>query len=232
MRLGSSGLKVSRVALGMMSYGDPSALSWSLARDRAEPIVRRAVEAGVTFFDTADMYGDGASEEVTGRLLRALFTRRDDYVLATKVYYPVGPGPNDGGLSRKHIMSAVDASLTRLGTDHIDLYQVHRWDAHTPIEETMAALDDLVRAGKVRYAGASLMYAWQFAKAQHAADRDGLTRFVSMQTRYNLLYREEEREMLPLCADQRVGVLPYSPLARGLGCPSRAAAHRRASRTR
>ncbi|TQS22784.1 aldo/keto reductase [Microbispora sp. KK1-11] len=216
VRLGSSGLKVSRVALGMMSYGAPSALSWSLDRDRAEPIVRRAVEAGVTFFDTADMYGDGAGEEVTGRLLRALFARRDDYVLATKVYYPMGPGPNDGGLSRKHIMSAVDASLTRLGTDHIDLYQVHRWDAETPIEETMAALDDLVRSGKVRYAGASLMYAWQFAKAQHAAERHGLTRFVSMQTRYNLLYREEEREMLPLCADQRVGVLPYSPLARGV----------------
>ncbi|XVQ84686.1 aldo/keto reductase [Microbispora siamensis] len=216
VRLGSSGLKVSRVALGMMSYGDPSALSWSLDRDRAEPIVRRAVEAGVTFFDTADMYGDGASEEVTGRLLRALFDRRDDYVLATKVYYPMGSGPNDGGLSRKHIMSAVDASLTRLGTDHIDLYQVHRWDAGTPIEETMAALDDLVRAGKVRHAGASLMYAWQFAKAQHAAERGGHTPFVSMQTRYNLLYREEEREMLPLCVDQGVGVLPYSPLARGL----------------
>ncbi|MGI5154779.1 aldo/keto reductase [Microbispora sp. CA-102843] len=216
VRLGSSGLKVSRVALGMMSYGDPSALSWSLDLDRAEPIARRAVEAGVTFFDTADMYGDGASEEVTGRLLRALFARRDDYVLATKVYYPMGPGPNDGGLSRKRIMSAVDASLTRLGTDHIDLYQVHRWDAETPIEETMEALDDLVRAGKVRYAGASLMYAWQFAKAQHAAERGGFTRFVSMQTRYNLLYREEEREMLPLCADQGVSVLPYSPLARGL----------------
>jgi aryl-alcohol dehydrogenase-like predicted oxidoreductase len=210
--LGASGLRVSRIGLGMMSYGDPAALSWSLAEDAAEPIVRRAVEAGVTFFDTADMYGDGASEEVAGRLLRRLFSRRGDYVLATKVYYPMGDGPNDRGLSRAHIMDAVDASLRRLGTDHIDLYQVHRWDPDTPIEETMGALDDLVRAGKVRYVGASLMLAWQFAKAQHA----GPIRFVSMQTRYNLVYREEEREMLPLCRDQGVGVLPYSPLARGL----------------
>jgi aryl-alcohol dehydrogenase-like predicted oxidoreductase len=212
VRLGASGLRVSRIGLGMMSYGDPAALSWSLAEDAAEPIVRRAVEAGVTFFDTADMYGDGASEEVTGRLLRRLFPRRGDYVLATKVFYPMGDGPNDRGLSRAHIMDAVDASLRRLGIDHIDLYQVHRWDPDTPIEETMGALDDLVRAGKVRYVGASLMRAWQFAKAQHA----GPVRFVSMQTRYNLVYREEEREMLPLCRDQGVGVLPYSPLARGL----------------
>ncbi|WP_230395035.1 aldo/keto reductase [Plantactinospora alkalitolerans] len=200
----------------MMSYGDPAALSWSLTEEAAEPIVRRAVEDGVTFFDTADMYSDGASEEITGRLLRRLFPRRGDYVLATKVYYPMGEGPNDRGLSRAHIMDSVDASLRRLGTDHIDLYQIHRWDADTPIEETMAALHDVVRAGKVRYLGASLMYAWQFAKAQYAAQAVGGTRFVSMQTRYNLVYREEEREMLPLCLDQGVGVLPYSPLARGL----------------
>jgi aryl-alcohol dehydrogenase-like predicted oxidoreductase len=196
----------------MMSYGDPATLSWSLGEDAAMPIVRRAVEAGVTFFDTADMYGDGASEEVTGRLLRRLFAQRSDYVLATKVFYPMGSGPNDRGLSRAHILDAVDASLRRLGTDHIDLYQVHRWDPDTPIEETMDALHDVVQAGKVRYVGASLMRAWQFAKAQHA----GPIRFVSMQTRYNLVYREEEREMLPLCRDQGVGVLPYSPLARGL----------------
>jgi len=212
LRLGTSGLSVSRVALGMMSYGDPDRLAWSLTEDDAEPIVRRAVEAGVTFFDTADMYGDGASEEVTGRLLRRLFARRSDYVLATKVFYPTGPGPNDRGLSRAHIMAAIDASLRRLGTDHVDLYQIHRWDPDTPIEETMDALADVVRAGKARYVGASLMRAWQFAQAQQA----GPVRFVSMQTRYNLLYREEEREMLPLCRDQGVGVLPYSPLARGL----------------
>jgi 1-deoxyxylulose-5-phosphate synthase len=215
-RLGSSGLKVSRIGLGMMSYGDPAALEWSLPEDAAAPIVRRAVEAGVTFFDTADMYSDGASEEITGRLLRKFFRRRSDYVLATKLYYPMGSGPNDRGLSRKHIMDAVGASLRRLGTDHIDLYQIHRWDDQTPIDETMAALDDLVRAGKVRYLGASLMRAWQFAKAQYTAAIGGWTRFVSMQTRYNLVYREEEREMLPFCADQGVAVLPYSPLARGL----------------
>lgn len=212
VRLGSSGLKVSRIGLGMMTFGDPARVSWTLAEDEAEPIVRRAVDAGVTYFDTADMYSDGVGEEVTGRLLRRLFTDRDDYVLATKVYYPMGPGPNDRGLSRAHILSSVDASLRRLGTDHIDLYQVHRWDPDTPVEETMTALDDVVRAGKVRYIGASLMRAWQFASALFSAP----TRFVSMQTRYSLAYREEEREMLPLCADQGVGVVPYSPLARGL----------------
>jgi 1-deoxyxylulose-5-phosphate synthase len=215
-RLGRSGLKVSRIGLGMMSYGDPSAEAWYLSQDAAEPIVRRAVDAGVTFFDTADMYSNGASEQVTGRLLGKLFDQRSDFVLATKLYYPMGPGPNDRGLSRKHIMDAVDASLRRLGTDHIDLYQIHRWDHETPIEETMAALHDVVRAGKVRYLGASLMYAWQFAKAQYTAQAGGWTRFVSMQTRYNLVYREEEREMIPFCADEGVGVLPYSPLARGL----------------
>jgi aryl-alcohol dehydrogenase-like predicted oxidoreductase len=215
-RLGSSGLQVSRIGLGMMSYGDPADEAWFLTQDKAEPIVRHAVDSGVTFFDTADMYSGGVSEEITGRLLGKFFGRRGDYVLATKLYYPMGPGPNDRGLSRKHIMDAVDASLRRLGTDHIDLYQIHRWDAETPIEETMAALHDVVRAGKVRYLGASLMYAWQFAKAQYTARAAGGTRFVSMQTRYNLVYREEEREMIPCCADQGVGVLPYSPLARGL----------------
>ena len=215
-RLGSSGLTVSRIGLGMMSYGDPAAEPWYLSEDAAEPIVRQAVDAGVTFFDTADMYSSGASEQITGRLLGKLFARRGDYVLATKLFYPMGPGPNDRGLSRKHVMDSVDACLRRLDTDYIDLYQVHRWDTETPIEETMAALHDLVRAGKVRYLGASLMYTWQFAKAQYTAQAGGWTRFVSMQTRYNLAYREEEREMLPFCADQGVGVLPYSPLARGL----------------
>jgi aryl-alcohol dehydrogenase-like predicted oxidoreductase len=214
-RLGSSGLKVSRICLGMMSYGDPAERQWHLREDAAEPIVRLAVEAGVTFYDTADMYSDGASEEITGRLLGKLFPRRDDYVLATKLYFPMGSGPNDQGLSRKHIMSSIDASLRRLGTDHVDLYQIHRWDPETPIEETMAALHDVVRAGKARYIGASSMYAWQFAKAQHVAQTAGWTRFVSMQNHYNLVYREEEREMIPLCLDQGVGVIPWSPLARG-----------------
>ncbi|GIH19866.1 aldo/keto reductase [Rugosimonospora africana] len=215
-RLGTSGLKVSRIGLGMMSYGDPGLVAWCLPQEAAEPIVRRAVDAGVTFFDTADMYSGGASEQITGRLLGKFFAQRSDYVLATKLYYPMGSGPNDRGLSRKHIMDAVDASLRRLGTDYIDLYQVHRWDPETPIEETMAALDDVVRAGKVRYLGASLMHTWQFAKAQYTARAGGWSGFVSMQTRYNLAYREEEREMIPCCLDQGVGLLPYSPLARGL----------------
>ncbi|MEU4235338.1 aldo/keto reductase [Nonomuraea sp. NPDC026600] len=221
VKLGSSGLRVSRICLGMMSYGDPGSWEWLLREDAAEPIVRRAVEAGVTFFDTADMYSDGVSEEITGRLLAKLFARRDDYVLATKVYFPTGPGPNDRGLSRKHVLAAIDASLTRLGTDHVDLYQIHRWDGETPIEETMEALHEVVRAGKARYIGASSMYAWQFAKAQHTAQTAGWTRFVSMQNHYNLLYREEEREMIPLCLDQGVGVIPWSPLARGLLTGSR-----------
>ncbi|TYB68744.1 aldo/keto reductase [Nonomuraea sp. PA05] len=215
-RLGNSGLKVSRLCLGMMSYGDPAKQQWALGLDEAEPLVRRAADAGVTFFDTADVYSDGASEVVTGGALRAIFPRREDYVLATKVYFPMGSGRNDRGLSRKHILDAIDASLTRLGTDYVDLYQIHRWDDHTPIEETMEALHDVVRAGKVRYLGASSMWAWQFAKAQHAAEANGWTKFVSMQNHYNLLYREEEREMLPLCADQGVGVIPWSPLARGV----------------
>jgi aryl-alcohol dehydrogenase-like predicted oxidoreductase len=215
-RLGSSGLRVSRIALGMMSYGSQTERRWHLGEDEAEPIVRRAVEAGVTFFDTADTYSDGLTEELTGQLLAKLFPRRDDYVLATKVYFPMGSGPNDRGLSRKHVLAAIDASLRRLGTDYVDLYQIHRWDPQTPITETMEALHDIVRAGKARYLGASSMYAWQFAKAQHRAEVGGWTRFVAMQNHYNLLYREEEREMLPQCLDQGVGCIPWSPLARGL----------------
>jgi 1-deoxyxylulose-5-phosphate synthase len=215
-RLGSSGLAISRICLGMMSYGDTSRRAWHLESDGAEPIVRAAAEAGVTFFDTADMYDTGASEVLTGQLLRKIFARREDYVLATKVYYAMGSGPNDRGLSRQHLLSGIDASLRRLGTDYIDLYQIHRWDDTTPIEETMQALDDIVRSGKARYLGASSMYAWQFAKAQHAARTHGWTAFVSMQNHYNLLYREEEREMIPFCRDQGVGILPYSPLARGV----------------
>ncbi len=216
VRLGSSGLKVSRIALGMMSYGSQTERRWHLSEDEAEPIVQRAVEAGVTFFDTADMYSDGLTEEITGRLLAKLFPRRDDYVLATKVFFPMGPGPNDRGLSRKHLLAGIDDSLRRLGTDYVDLYQIHRWDDETPIEETMEALHDVVRAGKARYLGASSMYAWQFAKAQHTATAAGWTRFASMQNHYNLLYREEEREMIPLCLDQGIGCIPWSPLARGL----------------
>lgn len=217
VRLGSTGTKVSRICLGMMSYGDPAKWSeWVLDEAAAEPIVRRAADAGVTFFDTADVYSAGSSEEVTGNLLRGIFPHRDDYVLATKVFFPMGEGVNDHGLSRKHIHSAIDGSLRRLGTDHVDLYQIHRWDPETPIEETMEALHEVVRAGKARYLGASSMSAWQFAKAQHVAEVNGWTKFATMQNHYNLLYREEEREMNPLCADQGVGLIPWSPLARGL----------------
>ena len=212
VRLGHTGLVVSRLCLGMMSFGDGSRRAWHLGAEAAEPIVRRAVEHGITFFDTADMYSGGAGEEITGKLLSDVFGDREAYVLATKVYYPTSPSPNGKGLSRKHIMAAIDASLRRLGTDYVDLYQIHRYDPDTPIEETMTALHDLVRAGKVRYLGASTMFAWQFANAQRVAP----TPFVSMQNHYNLLYREEEREMIPYCADQGIGVLPYSPLARGL----------------
>jgi aryl-alcohol dehydrogenase-like predicted oxidoreductase len=214
-RLGSSGLRVSRIGLGLMSFGG-TVRAWTLDADAARPIVRQAVEAGVTFFDTADMYGEGRSEEVSGPLLAELFDRRDDYVLATKVYYPTGPGPNDHGLSRKHILASIDASLRRLGTDYVDLYQIHRFDDRTPIEETMEALHDVVRAGKARYLGASSMFAWQLAKAQYTARAHGWTPFVSMQNHYNLAYREEEREMIPFCLDDGVGLVPYSPLARGL----------------
>jgi 1-deoxyxylulose-5-phosphate synthase len=218
--VGRTGLRVSRICLGMMSYYSGSGgRPWMLDETAAEPIVRRAVEGGITFFDTADMYSSGASEVATGRLLRAF--ERDEVVIATKVYFPMGSGPNERGLSRKHILSAIDASLDRLGLDHVDLYQIHRWDPHTPIEETMGALHDVVRAGKARYIGASSMFAWQFAKAQRVAERNGWTEFVSMQNHYNLLYREEEREMIPQCLDQGVGVIPWSPLARGWLCGTR-----------
>jgi 1-deoxyxylulose-5-phosphate synthase len=215
VNLGSTGLRVSRVCLGMMSYGNDSERPWVLDEDAAEPIVKAAVDGGVTFFDTADVYSRGASEVATGRLLGKFFSR-DQVVVATKVFSPMGDGQNDRGLSRKHIMDGIDASLRRLNMDYVDLYQTHRWDRHTPIEETMQALHDVVRAGKARYIGASSMYAWQFAKAQHASDMHGLTRFVSMQNHYNLVYREEEREMIPQCIDQGVGVIPWSPLARGV----------------
>jgi len=215
VRLGGTGLHVSRVCLGMMSYGNDSDRPWVLDEAAAEPIVRRAVEGGITFFDTADVYSGGASEVATGRLLPK-YISRDEVVVATKVNGAMTPGPNGRGLSRKHILSGIDASLGRLGMDYVDLYQIHRWDPHTPIEETMEALHDVVRAGKARYIGASSMYAWQFAKAQRVAERHGWTRFVSMQNHYNLVYREEEREMIPQCIDQGVGVIPWSPLARGL----------------
>jgi aryl-alcohol dehydrogenase-like predicted oxidoreductase len=215
VRLGATGLHVSRICLGMMSFYDGQATRrWMLDESAAEPIVRRAVEGGITFFDTADTYSDGGSEVVTGRLLGKLIPR-EELVVATKVYFPMTSGPNGGGLSRKHILEAIDASLTRLGMDYVDLYQIHRWDSETPIEETMEALHDVVRAGKARYLGASSMYAWQFAKAQRVAERNGWMPFVSMQNHYNLLYREEEREMIPQCIDQGVGLLPWSPLARG-----------------
>jgi 1-deoxyxylulose-5-phosphate synthase len=214
VRLGRTGLQVSRLCLGMMSYYSASGgRPWMLDETAAEPIVRRAIEGGITFFDTADMYSGGASEVATGRLLRGF--ARDEVVVATKVYYPMGSGANERGLSRKHILSAIDASLGRLGLDYVDLYQIHRWDRRTPIEETMGALHDVVRAGKARHIGASSMFAWQFAKAQRVAERNGWTEFVSMQNHYNLLYREEEREMIPQCLDQGVGVIPWSPLARG-----------------
>jgi aryl-alcohol dehydrogenase-like predicted oxidoreductase len=216
VRLGRTGLQVSEICLGMMSYGDPAVRAWALEEEGADPFVRRAVEAGITFFDTADVYSVGASETITGRLLAKYFARRDDYVLATKVHGRMSAAANDGGLSRKHILAGIDNSLRRLGTDYVDLYQIHRWDPDTPIEETMEALHDVVRSGKARYIGASSMYAWQFAKAQHVAADRGWTPFVSMQNHYNLVYREEEREMLPLCADQGIGVIPWSPLARGL----------------
>jgi aryl-alcohol dehydrogenase-like predicted oxidoreductase len=212
VNLGSTGLRVSRLALGMMSFGPHETREWALDESAAEPIVRRAVEGGVTFFDTADVYNGGESEVITGRLLKKLFGTREEYVLATKVHGRTMPGENGRGLSRKHVMASIDASLERLGHDYVDLYQIHRWDPLTPIEETMEALHDVVKAGKARYIGASSMYAWQFAKAQRVAK----TPFVSMQNHYNLVYREEEREMIPQCIDQGVAVLPWSPLARGL----------------
>lgn len=214
VNLGQSGLKVSRICLGMMTYGTPEWRDWVLSEEASRPFIHRAIELGINFFDTADMYSLGVSEEVTGKLLKE-FARRDDIVLATKVYFPASPDVNDRGLSRKHIMDSIDRSLQRLGVDYVDLYQIHRWDYSTPIEETMEALHDLVKAGKTRYIGASSMFAWQLAKAQYTADKNGWTRFISMQNHLNLIYREEEREMIPFCLDQGVGIIPWSPLARG-----------------
>ncbi|MGW1993016.1 aldo/keto reductase [Embleya sp. NPDC001921] len=216
VKLGTTGLDVSRICLGCMSYGVPERGThpWTLPEEAARPLIRQAVEAGINFFDTANVYSDGTSEEIVGRALGE-FARRDDIVIATKLNGRMRPGPNAAGLSRKAVLTEIDNSLRRLGTDYVDLYQIHRWDTATPIEETMEALHDVVKAGKARYIGASSMYAWQFAKAQYTAERHGWTRFVSMQNHLNLLYREEEREMLPLCADQGVGVIPWSPLARG-----------------
>jgi aryl-alcohol dehydrogenase-like predicted oxidoreductase len=215
VNLGRTGLRVSRLCLGMMSFGAHPERPWALDEAHAEPIIRRAVDAGVTFFDTADVYNGGESEVITGRVLGKLLTR-EEFVLATKVHGQTMPGENGRGLSRKHVLASIDASLRRLGLDYVDLYQIHRWDPRTPIEETMEALHDVVRAGKARYLGASSMYAWQFATAQAVAERHGWTRFVSMQNHYNLLYREEEREMIPQCIDTGVAVIPWSPLARGL----------------
>ncbi|MFJ7147414.1 aldo/keto reductase [Streptomyces sp. NPDC100445] len=216
VKLGSTGLDVSRISLGCMTYGVPDrgTHEWTLDEEASRPLIRQALEAGVNFFDTANIYSDGTSEEIVGKALRD-FADRDEVVLATKLNGRMRPGPNGAGLSRKAVMSEIDHSLRRLGTDYVDLYQIHRYDHSTPVEETMEALHDLVKAGKVRYIGASSMYAWEFSKAQYTAERHGWTKFVSMQNHYNLLYREEEREMLPLCADQGVGVLPWSPLARG-----------------
>jgi aryl-alcohol dehydrogenase-like predicted oxidoreductase len=215
-KLGSTGLDVSRICLGCMSYGVPDrgAHPWSLDEEQARPFIKRAIESGINFFDTANVYSDGTSEEITGRALRD-FAARDEIVLATKVPGRMHPGPNGAGLSRKAIMTEIDHSLRRLGTDYVDLYQIHRWDPTTPIEETMEALHDVVKAGKARYIGASSMYAWQFSKALYISERHGWTPFTSMQNHYNLLYREEEREMLPLCTDRGIGVIPWSPQARG-----------------
>jgi aryl-alcohol dehydrogenase-like predicted oxidoreductase len=213
--LGTSGLRVSRVCLGMMGFGNGSDRPWVIDEDAAEPIVKAAVEGGVTFFDTADAYSGGASEVATGRLVPK-FLSRDEVVIATKVFMPVSAGENGGGLSRKHILAGIDASLERLDMDYVDLYQIHRWDPRTPIEETMEALHEVVRSGKARYIGASSMFSWQFAKAQYVAESHGWTKFTSMQNHYNLVYREEEREMIPLCLDQGVGCIPWSPLARGM----------------
>jgi aryl-alcohol dehydrogenase-like predicted oxidoreductase len=216
VRLGMTGLQVSPICLGCMSFGDPNrgGHPWSLDEEHARPLIRQALEAGINFFDTANVYSAGSSEEITGRALKD-FANRDDVVIATKLNGRMRPGPNGAGLSRKAVLTEIDHSLRRLGTDYVDLYQIHRWDPNTPIEETLEALNDVVKAGKARYIGASSMYAWQFAKALHTSERHGWTRFVSMQNHYNLIYREEEREMLPLCADQGIGVIPWSPLARG-----------------
>jgi len=215
VNLGKSGLKVSRLCLGMMSYGTSKWRPWVLDEIPSRPLIKKALDAGINFFDTADMYSKGASEEVLGKSLKHFGVSRESVVVATKVYFPMSDDPNGGGLSRKHIMDAIDASLGRLGMDYVDLYQIHRWDYETPIEETIEALHDVVKTGKARYIGASSMYTWQFAKAQHVAETNGWTRFVSMQNHYNLIYREEEREMIPFCIDQGIGLIPWSPLARG-----------------
>ncbi len=214
-RLGSTGLQVSRLALGMMTYGAKSWREWVLEWDESKPLIQRAFEAGINFFDTADMYSLGASEEITGRAVKEFAARREDVVVATKVFNAMSDRPNDKGLSRKHIMASIDASLKRLKLDYVDLYQIHRFDPHTPIEETVDALNDVVRAGKALYLGASSMYAWQFLKMLQAQQTNGLARFVSMQNHYNLVYREEEREMNPLCLSEGIGLIPWSPLARG-----------------
>jgi len=214
VNLGRSGLKVSKLCLGMMTYGVPEWRDWVLSEQESIPIITRALELGINFFDTADMYSNGVSEEITGRILKKL-AKREEVVIATKVYFSMGGKVNRRGLSRKYIMHAVEDSLRRLDTDYIDLYQIHRWDYETPIEETMEALHDLVKSGKVRYLGASSMYAWQFSKAQYTAELHGWTKFVSMQNHYNLVFREEEREMIPMCLDMGVGIIPWSPLARG-----------------
>lgn len=215
INLGRSGLKVSRLCLGMMSYGSKQERQWHLDEQEALPFVKRAFETGINFFDMADTYSNGETEKIAGSLFRRLGARREDLVIATKVFFPMGEGPNERGLSRKHILDAIDASLLRLQLDYVDLYQIHRWDYETPIEETLDALQDVVRAGKARYVGASSMFAWQFAKALFISDSLGGQRFVSMQNHYNLVYREEEREMIPLCVDQGIGLIPWSPLARG-----------------
>jgi 1-deoxyxylulose-5-phosphate synthase len=216
VRFGSTGTKVSRICLGCMSYGQPTEQwQWALDEESSRPFIKRALELGINFFDTANVYSRGMSEVVVGKALRD-FSSRDEVVIASKVYFEMGSGPNDRGLSRKHILSSIDVSLKRLGTDYVDLYQIHRWDYDTPIEETLEALNDVVRAGKARYIGGSSMYAWQFSKALYTSDLHGWARFVSMQPHYNLIYREEEREMLPLCQDQKIAVVPYSPLGRGL----------------
>jgi 1-deoxyxylulose-5-phosphate synthase len=232
VRLGMTGLKVSKLCLGCMSYGSSQWRDWVLDDEAARPFIREALELGINFFDTADVYSLGASETVLGRALRDFAVRRSDLVIATKVNSKMGEGPNEKGLSRKHIMDSIDASLKRLGTDYVDLYQIHRWDHETPIEETLDALDDLVRAGKVRYLGASSMFAWQFSKALHLADRRGWSRFVSMQNHYNLIYREEEREMIPLCRAEGVGIIPWSPLARGFLAGNRIAEGKRGETVR
>lgn len=216
MKLGNTGLDVSRLCLGCMGFGEAERWvhPWVIGEEQTRPIIKKALELGINFFDTANVYSDGTSEEIVGKILKE-YANRDEIVLATKVYFPMHEGPNGKGLSRKHIMSEIDKSLKRLGTDYVDLYQIHRWDYNTPIEETMEALHDVMKAGKARYIGASAMLAWQFLKANHVAEKNGWTRFVSMQNHLNLLYREEEREMLPLCKEEKIGVIPYSPLASG-----------------